>query len=303
MLAPTKSIASSTAIDLSRLPAPDIIEPLDFEVILADRKADFLARFPQFSAFVESDPVMKLLEAAAYQELILRQRINDAAHGVMIAFAKGADLDNLAAFFGVVRRVITPANEETGALAVMESDDDLRRRVLLAPDSYSVAGPTAAYQFHALSASGDVADVSAISPAPGEVLISVLSRQGDGTASPELLDLVEAVVGADDVRPLTDQVSVQSVEIVDFAVTAKLTIYRGPDADLILKSAQDGLTAMLKESRLIGRDIARSAIFQALHTAGVQSVALEDPVSDIVIGDTQVAAATAVAVTIAGVAE
>ena len=46
----------------------------------------------------------------------------------------------------------------------------------------SVAGPTGAYEFHALSADGDVKDAAATSPAPGEVVVTVLSRTGDGAA-------------------------------------------------------------------------------------------------------------------------
>ena len=63
--------ASSTAIDLSQLPAPDVVETLDYEAILADWRADFLARYPQFSAFVESDPAIKLLETGAYRDAVL----------------------------------------------------------------------------------------------------------------------------------------------------------------------------------------------------------------------------------------
>lgn len=299
---PTSS-ATSTAVDLSRLPAPDVVEALDFETILAARKADFLARFPEFTAFVESDPALKLLEVGAYRELILRQRVNDAARAVLVAYAMGADLDQLGAVFGVTRREIEPADAEAGTAAVMESDSDLRRRILLAPDSYSVAGPTAAYVFHALSASGDVADAAATSPAPGEVVVSVLAVDGDGTADQELLDLVEAAVGADDVRPLTDQVTVQSAGIVPFAITAQLTLYAGPDADLILAAANAGLQALLAQNRQIGRDIPRSALFAALHVAGVQNVALVAPAADVVIGPTQVAFANAIDVTVAGFGE
>jgi len=299
----TTSSATSTAIDLSRLPAPNVVEALDFESILAARQADFLARYPGFAAFVESDPAMKLLEVCAYQEMVLRQRINDAARAVLVAYAIGADLDNLAAVFGVTRREITPADDQAGTPAVMESDEDLRRRVLLAPDSYSVAGPTAAYVFHALAASGDVADVSATSPAPGEILVSVLSVDRDGSAPQALLDQVEASVGADDVRPLTDEVTVQSAEIVPFSIDARLTLYAGPDEALILSTATAALDALLAESRRIGRDITRSAIFRALHVAGVQNVNLVEPAADIVIGATEAAYAQAIDVTIAGLGE
>lgn len=303
MPAATTSSATSTAIDLSRLPAPDVVEALDFETILAARKADFLLRFPEFDAFVESDPALKLLEVCAYQELVLRQRVNDSARAVMLAFATGADLDQLGALFGVTRREISPADEETGTAAVMETDRDLRRRLLLAPDSYSVAGPTAAYMFHALKASGDVADVSATSPAPGEVVVSVLSKDGDGTAPQALLDLVEASVGADDVRPLTDEVTVQTAQIVPFAIDAQLTLYPGPDADLILATATAALDDLLARNRRIGIDITRSAIFAALHVAGVQNVQLVAPAADVVIAETQAAYAQAISIIVAGVGE
>lgn len=293
--------ASSTAIDLSRLPPPDVIEPLDFEAIYTRRRGDFLARFPQFTAFVESDPAIKLLETGAYAELVLRQRINDAARSMLIAYAGGGDLDNLAAVFGVMRGEITPADPITGGAAVMESDEDLRRRVLLAPDSYSVAGPASAYVFHALSADpAKVLDASAISPRPGEVTVSVLSRLGDGTASPELLATVRALLAGDEVRPLTDRVAVQSVELVPFDVIAQLTLYPGPDAQLILATATAALDQLLTKNRKLGRNISQSAIIAALHVGGVQNVNLVEPVADLFIEPTQVASIGTIEVTIAG---
>jgi phage-related baseplate assembly protein len=41
---------------------------------------------------------------------MLRQRINDAARAVMPAYAVKADLDHIAALFGITRLTITPAN-------------------------------------------------------------------------------------------------------------------------------------------------------------------------------------------------
>lgn len=296
MPAATTSSASSTAIDLSRIPAPDVVETLDFEAIYARNVADFTARFPAFDALLESEPVVKLLQTCAYQEMILRQRVNDAARGVMVAFAKGGDLDQLGAVFGVTRLEIEPADAASETPAVMESDAALRARILLAPDAYSVAGPTAAYVFHALSASGDVADVSATSPAPGEVVVSVLARAGDGTAPQALLDLVEAKVSADTVRPLTDQVIVQGAEIIDFEVDAELLLYPGPDQDLIYATAVASLDDLLTTRRRIGLAINRSAIFAALHVAGVHKVTLTQPAADVEISPTQAGHATAISI-------
>ena len=101
----------------------------------------------------------------------------------------------------IVEQLDYAADPLSGAPAVMESDADFRRRIILAPEGYSVAGPEGAYIFHALSADPDVLDASATSPTPGEVVVTVLSRTGDGTAPPELLATVEAAVSADDVPP------------------------------------------------------------------------------------------------------
>jgi phage-related baseplate assembly protein len=49
-------------------------------------------------------------------------------------------------------------------------------------EGLSVAGPVGAYEYHGRSADGRVADVSVESPSPACVTITVLSREGDGTA-------------------------------------------------------------------------------------------------------------------------
>lgn len=295
--------ASSTALDLSRLPAPDVVETLDFETIFAAMMAELRAAYPEFSANVESDPIIKVIQVFAYRELVIRARVNDAARANLIAYAGGADLDNLAALLGVTRQEITPANEATGAPAVMETDAELRRRVLLAPDSFSVAGPASAYVFHALTADARVLDASATSPLPGEVTVSVLARDGDGTAPDDLVEAVAALLEGDEVRPLTDRVTVQPAQIVEFAIDARLTLYPGPDQQLILANADAALDALIAQNRRIGRDITLSAIIAALHVAGVQKVELVAPVADVLVDDTQAANLTARTVALAGFGE
>lgn len=292
-----------TAVDLSRLPAPQVVETLSFEAILSAMLADLRQRDPTFTATVESDPAYKILEVAAYRELLLRQRINDAARSVMLAYAAGADLDQLAALFGLGRLLISAANPDTGAPAVYESDADFRRRVTLAPESYSVAGPTGAYIFQALSADADVLDASVTSPTPGQVVVTVLSRTGDGAASPALLAVVDAALSADTVRPLTDEVIVESATIMDFTVEAAIATYAGPDAAVVLAESRARLDAYLAEHRRLGRDITRSGLFAALHSPGVQGVTMAAPAADLVIASDEVAVCTDISLTWAGVAE
>ncbi len=297
------SIATSPAIDLSRLPPPQIIDQPDYETRRSAMIARLVSLMEEFTALVESDPAIKLIETDAFEDMILVQQVVDAIRNNLIAYATGAHLEHLGALYGVTRLEITPANPATGAPSVMESDEELRGRILLAPHSFSVAGPELAYVYHAKSASADVLDASATSPTPGEVIVSVLSRTGNGNAPAPTLAAVEAVVNNGLVRPLTDFVTVQSADIEIFPITAALWLYAGPDANLILATAQASLTAYLDSARRLKRDIPRSAVIAALHVAGVQRVDLTDPVADIICTALQAGWAQPINVTIAGIAE
>ncbi len=268
-------------IDLSQLPAPQIVDVPDFETLLAERKAEFVALHPKDeqeavirTLELESEPATKLLQENAYRELLLRQRINEAAQAVMVAYAMGGDLDQLAANYNVTRLTVTPADNDAvpPVAAVMESDEALRLRVPAAFEGLSVAGPTAAYEFHARSADGRVADASATSPAPAEVVLTVLSREGDGTAEKDLLDVVEKALNSENVRPVADRLTVRSAEIIPYRVEATIFLYPGPEAEPVMAAAKASLQKYIASQTRLGRDIRRSAIFAALHVEGVQRV-------------------------------
>lgn len=293
---------SFAGVDLSRLPAPDVVEALDFETIYAEAVTQFQGLFPDFDATVESDPVVKLIQLFCYREIILRQRVNDAARAVMVAYAKGADLDALAALFRVERFILTPADPYNNIPAVYETDDDLRRRMVLAPEGYSVAGPEGAYIYHALSANSDVLDASATSPSPGVVVVSVLSRTGNGAAPQATLDAVAAKMN-DGIRPLTDFVTVQSAAIFAFDIDATMYFFSGPDRSVVMAAAQARLADHLATARKLGRDITRAGIIAALHAEGVQNVVLNNPGADVVLTRQQAQYCNSITIHDAGVAE
>lgn len=297
--------SGATAVNLSRLPFPAVIEVLSFEAIVAAAKASLVELMPDLAPTLEleSEPLVKLIEVFAYREMMMRQRVNDAGKAVTVAYAIGSDLDHLGALFGVWRLTLSPAVPELYVEAVMESDDALRARILLAPEGYSVAGPEGAYKFHALSASGDVLDASAISVTPGQVIVTVLSRLAGGVPGAPLLALVTAAVSAEDRRPLTDQVIVQAAAITNFTVVATLKTFAGPDASVVLAEARARLDAHLAESFRLGRDVTRSAIIAALSAEGVQDVTLTTPAANIVCTRLQAARCTAITITDGGIAE
>lgn len=299
-------------IDLSQLPAPDVVEALDYETLLAERKATLISLYPadQQAAIartlaLESDPLVKLLQENAYRELILRQRVNEAAQANMVAYATGADLDQLAANTGLTRLIQTPADLTTlpPTAAVMESDEDFRVRTAAAFEGLSVAGPTGAYEYHAKSADGRVADASAISPTPACVTITLLAREGNGEANADLLAVVTAALNDEDVRPVGDRVTVQSAQIVPYQVEAVLYLYPGPEAEPIRAAAAARLAAFITAQARLGRDIRRSALYAALHVEGVQRVELLQPTEDVVLDKTQAAYCTAYQLTVGGADE
>lgn len=326
------STSTYTAVDLSNLAAPGVVETLDFETIFAANVALARTILPDLTVS-ESDPVTKLLQVFAYREITLRQRINDAAKAVMLAYATGTDLDHIAALFGVTRLVLDAGDADKGIAATYETDTVFRRRVTLAPESYSVAGPEGAYIYHALAASSDVLDASAESPDPadikalvlsvlaaqnasadlvaamttalngavwpGQVNVSILTRSGDA-ASAALCQTVQDYLSADTRRPLTDYVQVQSAEIVPYQISATIRTFSGPDSSVVMAAAETKIATYIADAMRLGRDVTLSGIYAALHVDGVQNVVLTSPTADIVCARNQAPHCTAVTLTYGG---
>ena len=292
-------MANNTPIDLSTLPAPAVVDTISFETILAEMLADLRARDTAFTALVESDPAYKILEVAAYREMLVRAQVNDAAKSVMLAYATGADLDQLAALFGVTRKTLVAAIPTTfpPTPAVMEADSDLRFRVQLSLEGLSTAGPVGAYVFHALKVA-TIKDVAVESPTPGAVLVSVLSVNNNGVPTTVELDAVRAQLNNEDVRPLTDNVTVQAATIVTYAITATIYVNDGPDASVVLANCQAAAQAYATARFKIGADINLSGIYAALHQSGVEKVVLASPSANLDITSTQAGRCTAITLTL-----
>ena len=257
----------STLSDLASLPTPAVIETLSFETIFTELQTEFQSRYPDYSALLASDPAVKLLEVAAYREVLLRNRVNAAAKASLLAFATDSDLDHLAAFYGVTR-------------LTDETDEALRLRTRQRIIGFANAGGAAHYRYWALSASPDVADVEVDSPEPGRVRISVLAKGEADTVPDAVLDAVRAVVLRDDIRVLTDTVEVVPAELIPVTVTARVWLY--PDTPMV---AFDAIGARFKEALAaqsgLGWDLTPSWVIGELQHPGVHKVELHSPTTDI----------------------
>lgn len=279
-------MSTDTFLDLSALPDPQVVEQLSFEALLLRKLQTLIALAPSFNALLESDPAIKLLESDAYDELILRQRINDAARARLLAFATGSDLDQLAVFYGVTRL--------TG-----EGDASFKVRVREAIMGRSAAGTKAQYRFAALSATLEVLDVNVDDPEGGLVRISVMSRLGDGTPSEALLQTVRDVVMSDSVRALCHTIQVVGAEIIQVDIEAVIHLTRSAPM-AVFDGLADVLRAEFAAVKRLGFNLAPSWIVAQLQQGGVQRVLLDTPAEQIIIAPNQCATIREINLTFAG---
>tara|TARA_B100000459_G_scaffold52626_1_gene28134 strand:- start:6301 stop:7275 length:975 start_codon:yes stop_codon:yes gene_type:complete len=318
-----------TGVDL---PTPQIVEALSFDQVFATLVADFKSRNTGYDALLFSDPGIKLLEVAAYREVVLRQRINDAFKATLLGLATGNDLDNLADFYNVART--------TG-----ETDTALRTRVVEKIKGSSTGGGGSWYRYQALTADDRVQDSLVTSPSSGQVQVAILSNEGttirtttgsaldtlgaiynvtrietpletdddyrvrirtaalgtagDGTASTSLITAVDNKLQRDDVRVITDVLTVVSANIVETPVTANIYLY--PDTPTsILTGLEDSIRSDFTSEGGLGWNLSRSWLIKKLHLAGVQRVELTSPATDLDIDDSSAAALGTITVNLAG---
>ncbi|KVQ18638.1 baseplate J/gp47 family protein [Burkholderia cepacia] len=298
----------TTPIDLSQLPAPDIVDELDYETILAEKKARLVSLYPKeqqadvaAALELESEPMVKLLQEAAYEKMLLLALINEKARGILLAYAKRTTLEHIGALFDVDRLLISPGDPDQGIDPVYEDDDNLRERIQLAPRGFSVAGPTDAYVFHARAADGRVKAATAYSPSPCVMIVTVLSREGDGTASQELLDIVRKTL--EKKRPQADEVIVQSAKIVRYAIRATLRFFDGPDRAVALAEARKKTQQFTDSMHRPGSEITKDGLYASMRVAGVQKVLLDTPAEGVPIAIDQAPYCTGIDLTDGGVAD
>ena len=227
--------------------------------------------------------------------MLMRQDFNERAKGLMLAYASGSDLDQLAANVDILRLVITEADYtvEPPIQQVLESDESLRRRV-------QGAGSEESYYQHAKSAHGQVADIAVISPSGAVVDIVVLSNQAGGVPSEAVIKAVTEAVNAKYRRPTADRVTVKAAQIIEYQINAQIIVYPTPDYEPILENARARMREAVDENFKLGRDVDLSMIYAALRVEGVQSVVISQPAAAMPVTQYQAALCTQINVSYGG---
>lgn len=163
--------------DLGDVPA---VEAVDFETIKKQRDEVLKAALKQAGVeydvtMLETDPlVIAFSEAGGYNEVKLRQRVNEAIRDLSLVTAQGGNLDHIGSTYAGIARLVYEQDEKHKPIDAIwdktknkwvESDEVYKNRILLAFEAFSTAGPEGAYVFHALELDGvrDVADAAVYS--------------------------------------------------------------------------------------------------------------------------------------------
>lgn len=204
-------------------------------------------------------------------------------------------------------------DDSFGGGADREDDESLRQRYYAADDVPSTAGSVPGYEYHAKSADSRIKDLKVATVFVDiEPYVPQLINQDESTVRTVLNQMLsdmknvqvvyyaptmdaamqtrlEEVLLDEQIKPLTDQVTIAAAEIVSFDVTATLKIYTGYDISQVyseaLKSLEDGVMKL----RRIGRDVLLSKLTALLHVDGVAEVVFTSPAANVSVSDTQVA--------------
>lgn len=268
-------------MNISKLAEPNFIDR-DADVITAQLVAKYeqLSGKPLYPA--QADRLM--IDVIAYREMLIRSAINEAAKQNLVAFANGVMLDYLGDFFSVVR-------------LENETDEQLRRRIRLAPESYATTGSRQAYIFHALSTDASIIDCDAVRGASGKIFIYILTASG--VVSPELIQAVFDNTSDEKKRPLSDLVEVIAGESLEANLNIEITPLASANPQSVLTAATEkanSYAARLKTK--LGQDVVPSQIISELSADNVWQVKVLSPAQTLIIEPWQLANFTNITLTL-----
>lgn len=168
---------------------------------------------------------------------------------------------------------------KTSGGAAEENDSSYYNRMRESMESFSTAGPVNGYIYFAKSASSAIADVAVTSPEPGKVDVRILLQNAEQPTE-DILKKVEKKLNEDDVRPLTDIVTVSEPEEDQFEIDVTFFIERNSQASsaIIERDTREAVEKYINwQTGKMGRDINPSFLVSLMMSAGVKRVEVRKP--------------------------
>lgn len=173
---------------------------------------------------------------------------------------------------------VTNVNSTAGG-ADIESDESLADKIFLASSGFSVAGPSDAYAYFCKAHNSQIDDVYVDSPTPGSVVVYI-TMEGSKLPEEAVIEDLEEYLKNDQVRPLTDNVSVSAPQTVDYSVSVKYWINRSSAGQAAALREDIGMAVQSYiewQQAKIGRDINPDQLIQMMVAAGAKRVEITAP--------------------------
>ncbi len=184
----------------------------------------------------------------------------------------------------------------------IETDDDLRERIFIAPKGFTTGGTNAAYEYMVRNYDTSVEDIKVTSPSPRIVQIIVLLTNGV-IPGDEYIDDLKAYIEDPERKMLTDEIIVKKPEAAEYNIN--FTYYINASDKTKAETIQGEVSTAVSEYELwqrakIGRDINPDELVKRVIAAGAKRVILPYPEYQ-KITDEQVAVPKSVSVTYGGI--
>ncbi|CAM3934153.1 baseplate J/gp47 family protein [Vibrio aquimaris] len=237
-------------------------------------------------------------------------------YGALQQFAQTATeddaIDLVCARLGVERQVIQ--KEDLTAVPpkplIKESNESMLLRYALAPHSLSTTGTRMGYKFHSLNVGHKPLitvesvseteillrfkfseslsqlrpkDAEARTPQPntGKIDNHILSWEGDGTPSAELIESVHSYITRPDIAQETDEVSTKAATIKRYQIHLRVTEHNEPTRLIERAEFESALRQYASDNHRLDHDVLRSVLDQIAHNHKAKTVEVVEPSNDV----------------------
>ncbi len=292
MMVGTPRLGDSPAVAVQRF---FVNEPLAFDVAVP---AGTRVTTSDGRAMFATDTEAVIVAGEEYVDVAVTATVAGAACNGLVAGQINQCIDPVAYISKTANTTVTLLGSD------IEDDTRYRARIQEAPEAFSCAGPRGAYRAKALAAHQDIAEVAVWCPKPGTVDVRPVMTGGE-LPTEETLEKVRTALSAEDVRPLTDSVTVQAPELVEYDIN--ITWYLPKNMQALVATVTARVNAAVEQYRLWqrvmpGRDILPLKLQSLMEQAGARRLELPSPVYTPLAGY-QLARERTISVTYGGVEE
>lgn len=205
------------------------------------------------------------LTLTGYRQEADAEVIADRAGNVGNGLLAGTQMD-LASPNPAIEKIVVKEGAKGGNN--QEKDEAYRERIRNSGFSSLTTGPSQQYEAVTESVSSEILDAKALKAAAGEVGVYIILASDEGKDA--IIKSVEEALSAEDVRPLTDKVTVHEAEAVPYKLTVQ---YASDNSEAVATAISEAVKAYQEwQDNKIGRPFNPDQLMAWIYQAGADRV-------------------------------